>query len=104
MARHSRYGYVDRCNPQAAGVCDRGGETRPLHELKWEVHWAGDRLVRNGLRVCAQHMDRPNPRERLVRIRPETTVRDPRPPEPLPPTDAYPMLDINFYLDESDLS
>ena len=80
MARYGRYGAVNRRDPQAAGVCDRGGEVRKLTELAWEMRWAGDKLVRTGFRCCAQHIDPPHPQDRTPPIVGDPkVVPDPRP-------------------------
>lgn len=80
MSRHGRYGAVNRMDPRAAGVCDRGGEVRPLHMLLTEMRWAGNRLVPTGFRCCAQHIDPPHPQDRTLVLRPDpVAVRDPRP-------------------------
>ena len=80
MSRFSCYGDVDPGNPEAAGICDRGGEVRKRHELKPEMEWRGNRLVANGFLVCLHHMDKPQPQDR-PRILPAdpVPVRNPRP-------------------------
>ncbi len=82
MKRFGRYGFVDRNNPEAAGVCDRGGEIRKLSELLPEMEWRGGRLVPNGFRVCRHHLDKPNPQIGGERPLPQdpVPVRNPRPP------------------------
>ncbi len=76
----SRYRCVDPNNPEAAAVCDRGGEVVRRSELRPEMRWSGDRLVPTGFLVCDRHRDRPNPQERARRPRPDPEpVRDPRP-------------------------
>lgn len=92
MTHHrSRYGLVDRNHPEAAGVCDRGGEVRKRRELFPEMAYSGGRLSPTGFLSCLQHMDVPNPQfggQRALRPDP-APVRNPRPPDgaagPLPP-------------------
>lgn len=80
MARFGKYGRIDPRNPQAAGVCDRGGEVRKLSELMWEMRWAGDKLERTGFRCCRYHIDPPHPQDRTPPICDDPQpVRDPRP-------------------------
>jgi hypothetical protein len=75
-----KYGAVNPRDPEAYGVCDRGGEVRKLSELLWEMRWAGDRLVRNGFRCCAHHIDAPHPQDRKRPV-----YGDPQPvPNPRP--------------------
>lgn len=92
MANHfGRYGYVDPSKPEAAGICDRGGEVRKLRDLLPEMEWRGGRLVPNGLRVCRHHMDVPNPQ--IGGIVPLRT--DPEPVlNPRPDRDNEPDIDI----------
>lgn len=80
MAMRSKYGTVDRRNPEAAGRCDRGGEIRKRSELQKEMVWAGNTLVWNGFYVCDKHRDPPHPQDRVVRLKPDPMpIRDPRP-------------------------
>lgn len=106
MSRHGRYGAVNRMDPRAAGVCDRGGEVRPLHMLLTEMRWAGNRLVPTGFRCCAQHIDPPHPQDRTLILRHDPMpVRDARPM----PADIFlvppaGLLGISFILGVSLLS
>lgn len=105
MARRSHYTCVDPQNPRAAGVCDRGGEVRPLTELKREMRWAGNRMVETGWLVCAHHMDAPHPQDRTLLLPADPKpVRNPRPFIDMPdPLWAVGILDVNFTLDGSRL-
>jgi hypothetical protein len=86
MARRGRYGAVDPRSPEAAGVCDRGGEVVKRSELMPEMRWAGDRLVPTGFLCCARHIDRPNPQDRPLRLSADPVpVADPRPFIPFEP-------------------
>ena len=80
MSRFSCYGVVDPGNPEAAGICDRGGEVRKRRELLPEMEWRGDRLAWNGFLVCRRHMDRPQPQDRARHLPADPIpVRNPRP-------------------------
>ena len=88
MAARGRYGAVSRRNPEAAGVCDRGGEVRKLRELKPEMMWAGNRLVPTGFLCCDQHRDPPHPQDRIPPV-----FADPQPIiNPRPDMDAVPDM------------
>lgn len=94
---HSRYGAVDPLNPEAAARCDRGGEIRKRSELQREMIWAGNRLVWNGCLVCAQHIDPPNPQDRIYHFQADPMpVKEPRPdidaPAPIEPVDGEVLL------------
>lgn len=83
MNRFGSFGWVDPNHPEAAGICDRGGEVRKRRDLLPEMEWRGGRLVPNGFLVCRQHMDKPNPQlggERPLKQDP-VPVRNPRPPQ-----------------------
>jgi hypothetical protein len=104
MKRRGRYSCVDPRDPRAAGVCDRGGEVRRRSELRPEMRWAGNRLVETGFLVCAQHIDRPHPQDRVLILKPDPVpIRDPRPMTEMPPPIGD-QVDYNFILDESELS
>ena len=80
MVARSRYGHLDRMNPEAAARCDRGGEIRKRSELMKEMFWAGNRLMPSGFLCCAQHIDRPQPQDRIPPIRIDPVpVDSPRP-------------------------
>lgn len=66
MPARSKYGVVDSGSPEAAVVCDRGGEVRRHSELLKEMIWTGNRLVWNGKLCCKYHIDVPNPQGRLL--------------------------------------
>jgi len=84
MPRPPDYPYVDLNNPQPRGRCDRGGEIRPLNELRKEMVWVGERLQWNGWLVCDRHRDPPHPQDK-----PEVLPPDPVPVEnPRPDIDA----------------
>jgi hypothetical protein len=76
MPARSRYGRVDRLNPEAAARCDRGGEIRRRSELIPEMRWAGNRLVPTGRLCCAQHLDPPHPQDRVVVLPPDPAPVD----------------------------
>lgn len=80
MARFSRYGAVNRRAPEAAAVCDRGGEVVKRSALIPEMRWAGQRLVPTGFLCCARHIDRPHPQDYGLVLQPDPVpVRQPRP-------------------------
>lgn len=81
--RRGRYSCVDRCHPQAFGICDRGGEAQRRVDLFPEQHWTGGRLRPTGFLSCLRHMDVPNPQFGGQRpLRPDPVpVRNPRPPD-----------------------
>lgn len=84
--RSTFYQCVDPTNPQAAGVCDRGGEVRPLRDLMKEMVYAGNRLKWNGFLCCSVHIDKPNPQDRVVLLPPDPpTLPNPRPYIPMVP-------------------
>lgn len=74
MPARSKYGRVNRMDPEAAAVCDRGGEVRKRSQLMVEMRWAGDRLVPTGFLCCSDHIDRPHPQDRTP-----PTYGDPQP-------------------------
>jgi hypothetical protein len=88
----TRYRKPDPGNPEAAARCDRGGEIVRRSELVEEMVWAGDRLVPNGLLVCARHLDKPNPQDRALRM----------PPDPVPVPRPRPPIDMAAALAEDD--
>ena len=83
LHRRGRYSTVDRNHPEAAGVCDRGGEVQKLRDLMPEMRWSGGRLMPTGFLSCARHMDIPNPQFGGQRTIPRdpVPVRNPRPPD-----------------------
>ena len=83
LHRRGRYSTVDRNHPEAAGVCDRGGEVQKLRDLMPEMRWSGGRLMPTGFLSCARHMDIPNPQFGGQRTIPRdpVSVRNPRPPD-----------------------
>jgi hypothetical protein len=86
----SRYGFVDRTNPEASARCDRGGEIRKHHQLRREMIWAGARLVWNGMLCCDKHIDVPNPQDRLLVLRADPVpVENPRPDLPMTPLEYF---------------
>lgn len=89
IKRRGRYSCVDPRHPEAAGVCDRGGEVQKRRDLHPEMQWSGGRLVPTGFLSCHRHMDVPNPQFGGQKpLRPDPVpVRNPRPPPadgPLP--------------------
>jgi hypothetical protein len=89
MARHGRYGAVNPRMPEAAAVCDRGGEVVKRSALIREMRWAGKQLVPTGFLCCARHIDPPHPQDYALVLGPDPVpVRDPRPdidPNPIAP-------------------
>lgn len=84
MPARSRYGAVNRLDPEAAARCDRGGEIRKRHELIAEMRWSGNNLVPTGFLCCREHIDPPQPQDRIVVL-----VADPEPvQQPRPDIDA----------------
>lgn len=83
MPQRSRYGAVNRLNPEAAGRCDRGGEIRKRSELLVEMRWAGNALVPTGFLCCREHIDPPQPQDRLLVLG----------PDPIPVDNARPDID-----------
>ena len=81
MGRLSKYGFIDRQNPEASARCDQGGEIRKRSELMREMEWRGGRLVWNGFWVCRHHMDKPNPQigGPFVLHQDPVPVKEPRP-------------------------
>jgi len=86
MGKLSRYGAIDRWNPEASARCDRGGEIRKRSDLHPEMMWVGDRLAPNGFLVCDHHRDIPNPQNRLYVLKPDPVpVKNPRPDRAMTP-------------------
>ena len=83
IRRRGRYSCVDPRHPEAAGVCDRGGEVQKRRDLFPEQRWAGGRLMPTGYLSCLRHMDVPNPQFGGQKpLRPDPVpVRNPRPPD-----------------------
>ncbi len=80
MPARSRYRCVNPRDPEAAAVCDRGGEVVRRSDLSPEMRWAGGRLVPTGLLVCDRHRDTPNAQDRALHLGPDPVpVREPRP-------------------------
>lgn len=106
MPRRSRYGVVDRDNPQAAARCDAGGEIVRRSDLRPQLRWVGNRLVPNGFLVCARHYDLPNPQDRPIFLAADPVpVRDPRPNTDMPaPSEVGALLGPTFILGSSLLS
>jgi hypothetical protein len=86
MGKLSRYGWIDRQNPEASGRCDGGGEIRKLSELKQQMAWVGNKLVWTGMMKCARHLDRPQEQDRLLVL----------PADPQPVTNPRPDIDAGF--------
>ena len=95
MKRRGRYSCVDPRHPEAAGVCDRGGEVRRRRDLLPEMMWSGGKLIPTGFLSCRQHMDLPNPQFGGQRALPPdpVPVRDPRPINDPPQFYQVPLLD-----------
>jgi hypothetical protein len=90
MPARGRYGSVNREHPEAAGVCDRGGEVRKLSELRKEMIWAGKTLRWNGMLCCAEHIDPPHDQDRVLILKPDPVpVQNPRPLLPMVPKHGY---------------
>ena len=81
---------ADIWNPEAVGVCDRGGEQRRLRELKKEMVWSGSRLIWNGMLCCDKHRDPPHPFDRLLVLPPDPVpVPYPRPEQLMVPVPGF---------------
>ncbi len=90
MAKHGKYGTVNRNNPEPVGYCDRGNEPHKLSDLKKEMIWVGDRLEWNGKLVCEHHLDPPHPQLRLYIPKPDPVpVENPRFYRKMVPMDGY---------------
>ena len=66
MGKLSRYGFVDRMNPEASARCDGAGEIVKHSDLKKQMAWSGSRLVWTGMMKCSRHLDHPQEQDRLL--------------------------------------
>ena len=66
MGKLSRYGFVDRMNPEASARCDGAGEIVKHSDLKKQMRWSGSRLVWTGMMKCSRHLDHPQEQDRLL--------------------------------------
>jgi len=103
LHRRGRYSTVDRNHPEAAGVCDRGGEVQKRRDLLPEMRWSGGKLVATGFLSCLRHMDIPNPQFGGQRPLPRdpVPVRNPRPPDGATSFPLAPSADLMRYADGS---
>ena len=100
-SRHGKYGFIDKNNPEAMGVCDRGGEVRKHKDLHKEMIYAGRSLVWNGMLCCDDHIDKPHPQSRLLVLTPDPVpIKLPRPIVPMVPRGGY-LQDDNRTLDSA---
>lgn len=74
MSRPHGRARVNARNPQAFGVCDRGGCWVSHVDLQWQYEWSGTQLTNTGLLVCERCLDVPNEQLRTIVL----------PPDPLP--------------------
>lgn len=80
MGKSTRYPVVSRSNPEAAGVCDRGGEVVRHSQLRKEMVWRGKSLAWNGFMCCERHLDEPQPQDRTFILRADPVpIKNPRP-------------------------
>jgi hypothetical protein len=90
MPRRGRYGALNCDHPQAAGVCDRGGEVRKHCEMMKEMQWAGRDLIWNGMLCCAEHIDKPHPQDQQYVLRPDPVpIKNARPVLLMVPKDGF---------------
>jgi hypothetical protein len=62
------------------GFCDRCSFKWPLASLTYQQEWAGDTLVRYGIKVCPRCLDEPQQQFRVIHIGAEPKpLKDPRP-------------------------
>lgn len=86
MGKLSRYGFVDRWNPEASARCDGAGEIRKHSELRKQMVWSGGSLVWNGMMKCEHHLDKPQEQDRRLVLK----------ADPMPIANARPDLDADF--------
>src|SRR5262245_6754554 len=71
---------LDPRRPKAYARCDFGGETTLLCDLHKQYEWAGTQLVWTGMLVCKEHLDKPQPQLKAIRLPPDPVpVKNPRP-------------------------
>lgn len=72
-----------RVNPRqldAYSVCDRCGDLRNHSDLRFQVYYAGDALVKSGALVCQPCFDVPFQGNRPVKTGPDPVpIQNPRP-------------------------
>lgn len=83
MGHKSRFGFVDRNNPEAAGECDRCGAVYKLRALKKQMRISGRATVWTGWLVCDRCLDIPQPQDRVLVL----------PPDPKPVPNPRPLLE-----------
>lgn len=64
---------VNARSPAAFAICDCCGFQYNHRDLRWQVQWAGGKIVRTGFLVCPTCYDRPN-----------RTLAVALPPDPVP--------------------
>lgn len=70
----------NRSDPRAIGECDRCGFVYFHNELRRQMLQTQSGMVWSGWLVCPKCMDRPNPQERVPRLKPDPVpIRHPRP-------------------------
>lgn len=78
---------INPSSPRAVGMCDRCGFVWNLEDLKYQMRYAGTRLISTGLKVCPTCMLTPNPQTKTIVP----------PPDPVPLKETRPLI---FDIDE----
>lgn len=61
MRPHPRRTRTDPSRPQAWGTDDRSGFVGQHRDLRWQMEWAGTKLVKTGILVFEDEYDAPQP-------------------------------------------
>lgn len=71
---------ADPENPRARGQCDRCSRVVFHDQLRWQMEYRGNTLMRTGILVCPRCEDKPQPQDMTVILKPDpVAVKDPRP-------------------------
>lgn len=87
MRPHPKRAQVDATNPRAWGTSDRDGLVGNHHKLKWQMDWAGVRIINKRILVWEDELDEPQRQLGVIIL----------PPDPLPIINARPE---NYDIDE----
>mgnify|MGYP001585454293 CR=1 FL=1 len=91
MRQHPRRTVTDPSSPSAWGTCDRSGFILQQKDLKWQLEWAGLKLINTRVLVAPDMLDEPNRQLGTIIL----------PPDPMPVMNARPE---NYAIDEYPVS
>lgn len=70
---------INARNPRAVGQCDCCGWTYSLQDLRYQMQYAGQKIINTHFRVCPTCYDIPSVRQNPYAIAPDPVpVKDPR--------------------------